>query len=105
MVLVINLTNGYKNLKNINNIKNKSIVYPNENLDTIEYVGTYEGNFKNNKFTLSDVHYASNIKNNLISTHSILNNGCKIIMEKINNKDRLQIFKNNKIIANIYADD
>ena len=26
-------------------------------------------------------------------------------MEKINNKDRLQIFKNNKIIANIYADD
>jgi len=64
-----------------------------------------KGNFKNNKFTLSDVHYASNIKNNLISTHSILNNGCKIIMEKINNKDRLQIFKNNKIIANIYADD
>ena len=26
-------------------------------------------------------------------------------MENINNKDRLQIIKNNKLIANIYSDD
>ena len=58
-------------------------------------------------FILSNVYYQSNIKNNLISIHSILKNGCKIIMGNINNKDRLQIIKknNNKLITNIYADD
>jgi len=60
---------------------------------------------KNNKFTLSDVNYESNIKKNLILTNSILDNGCKTVMEKINSKDHLQILKKNKIIANIYADD
>ena len=48
-------------------------------------------------------YYASNIQNNLISTHSILKNGCSIIMKRVNNKDRLQIYKNNKLIANIFA--
>jgi len=69
----INLTNDHGNLKNIN-VKNKSIIYPNSNIDIVEYVYSYIGYFKNNKFTMSDVHYASNIKNNLISTHSILDN-------------------------------
>ena len=45
--------------------------------------------FKNNKFILSNVYYSSNIKNNLISTHSILKNGCKIIMENIYNKGQI----------------
>jgi len=52
------------------------------------------------------VHYAPNIKNNLISTHHILSFGNKIIMDNIKNRDRLIIIdKNNKIIANIYAND
>jgi hypothetical protein len=64
---------------------------------------------KNNKFILSDMHYTSNIKNNLISTPSIHDNGFKFINFFYNkfesNKDRLQIYKNNKIIANIYTND
>ena len=69
-------------------------------------MGTYNGKFKNSKFKLSNVHYAPNIKNNLISTHHILSFGNKIIMDNIKNRDRLIIIdKNNKIIANIYAND
>jgi len=46
-----------------------------------------------------------NIQNNLISAPSILKNGCTIIMKRVNNKDRLQIYKNNNLIANIFAND
>jgi len=49
--------------------------------------------------------YISNIQNNLISTHFTLKKGCTIIMKGINNKDRLQIFKNNNRITNIIAND
>jgi len=81
-----------------------NIIYPNGNLDEIKHIETYKGKFKNNIFILSNVYYASNNKNNLISTHSILKNGYKIIMEDINYKDKLKIIKNNKLIANINAD-
>jgi len=58
------------------------------------------------KFKLSNVHYASNIKNNLILTHHILSHGNKTNMENINKKDRLQIiYKDNNIIINIYPND
>ena len=100
----INLTNELNDLKYKNDINNKNIIYPNGKLDKIKCKGTYNGKFKNNKFIVSNVYYASNIKNNIISTHSILKNGCKIITENINNEDRLKIIKNNKLIANIYAD-
>ena len=68
--------------------------------------GNYNGKFKNSIFKLSNVHYAPNIKNNLISTHHILRFGNKIIIDNIKNRDRLRIIDiNNKIIANIYAND
>ena len=34
---------------------------------------------------------------------NILKNGCTMIMKRVNSKDRLQIYKNNKLIANIFA--
>ncbi len=102
----INLTNNLETLSDIKNIKNKLIIYPNGVKDKIIYSGTYNGDMNNNKFKLTNVYYAPKIKNNLISTHHILNQGCKIIMEQYKNKDRLQIFdKDNKIIANIFADE
>jgi len=101
----INLTNNINNLNNLNKINNKNIIYPNGDLDKVENVGTYNGKFKNKDFILSNVYYASNIQNNLISTHSILKNRCTIIMKRINSKDRLQIYKNNNLIANIFAND
>jgi len=56
-------------------------------------------------YNQSNVYYLSNIQNKLISTYFILKNGCAIIMKGINNKDRLQIFKNNNLISNIIAND
>jgi len=58
----INLTNELNNLKNKNDINNKNIIYPNGKLDRINCKGTYNGKFKNNKFILSNVYYASNTK-------------------------------------------
>ena len=95
----LNLTNNINQLNNIQNSNDKTIIYPNCS-------GTYFGSFKNNKFKLSNVHFAPNIKINLISTHRILSLGNKIFMENINKKDRLQIInKDNNIITNIYAND
>ena len=102
----LNLTNNINQLNNIQNSNDKTIIYPNGTTDKINCSGTYYGSFKNNKFKLSNVHFAPNIKNNLISTHHILSLCNKIIMENINKKDRLQIInKDNNIIANIYAND
>jgi len=56
-------------------------------------------------YNQSNVYYLSNIQNKLISTYFILKNGCAIIMKSINNKDRIQIFKNNNLISNIIAND
>ena len=36
---------------------------------------------------------------------NILKNGCTMIMKRVNSKDRLQIYKNNKLIANIFVND
>ena len=36
---------------------------------------------------------------------NILKNGCTMIMKRVNSKDRLQIYKNNNLIANIFAND
>jgi len=101
----ISLTNDIKNLHYTSRVNNKNIIYPNGKIDEIKQIGNYIGKFNNNDFTLSNVYYTSNIQNNLISTHSILDNGCKIIMEQIDGTDRLQIYKNNKLIANIFEND
>jgi len=79
----ISLTNDIKNLHYTSRVNNKNIIYPNGKIDEIKQIGNYIGKFNNNDFTLSNVYYTSNIQNNLISTHSILDNGCKIIMEQI----------------------
>ena len=101
----INITNNKNNLNNLSKINNKNIIYPNGNLDKVKNVSTYKGKFKNNNFVLSNVYYASNIQNNLISTHSILENACNIIMKRVNNKDHLRIYKNNNLITNIVANE
>jgi len=87
----INLINNISYLNNLNKVnnKNKNIIYPNGNLDKVENVGTYNGNFKNDDFVPSNVYYTSDILNNLIFTYSILKNGCTIIMKQVNNKDQL----------------
>jgi len=61
----------------------------------VENISTYNSKFKNNDFVLSNVYYVSNIQNNLISTHSILKNGCTIIMKLVNNTI---VYKYSKII-------
>jgi len=101
----INLSNDINNLNNITNVNNKSIVYPNGVIDKINCKGVYNGHLNNSPFILSNVHYSPNLKNNLVSTHHFLQNKCKIIMDNFNNKERLRIFnKDNKLVANIYAD-
>ncbi|KAL6635599.1 ankyrin repeat-containing domain protein [Neocallimastix sp. 'constans'] len=67
----LNLTNNINQLNNIQNSNDKTIIYPNGTTDKINCSGTYYESFKNNKFKLSNVHFAPNIKNNLISTHYI----------------------------------
>ncbi|KAG4106214.1 hypothetical protein H8356DRAFT_1323584 [Neocallimastix lanati (nom. inval.)] len=65
--------------------------------DSVENISTYyNGKFKNNDIVLLNVYYESNIQNNLISTHSILKNGCAIIMKRVNNKDRHYYNNNTK---------
>jgi len=51
--------------------------------------------------------YDPNIQNNLISTHYLFKKKkCfKLVMKMYNNKERLQIFKNNKLITTIYTND
>ena len=71
----LNLTNNINQLNNIQNSNDKIIIYPNSTTDKINCSGTYYGSFKNNIFKLSNVHFAPNIKNNLISTHHILSLG------------------------------
>eukprot|EP00833_Pecoramyces_ruminatium_P016099 jgi/Orpsp1_1/1190131/evm.model.d7180000076770.1 len=100
----INISNDLNSLKNINKVKDKLIIYPNGNSEKINDAGVYNGKFKENDLKISEVHYAPNIINNLLSTHYILSKGCEIHMKQVKGKDRLQILKNNKIIANILAD-
>jgi len=71
----INLTNEIKKLKNTKNIKNKSITYPNGKSEKIKKVGKYIGVFDNDSLKLSNVYYADNIKNNLLSTHYLVVKG------------------------------
>ena len=103
----INLTNEIRKLKNTKNIKNKSITYPNGKSEKIKKVGKYIGTFDNNSLELSKVYYADNIKNNLLSTHCLVLKGYTLIMDYdvIKNKDRLQIYKNNKLISTLHAND
>jgi len=102
----LNLTKEEKDLDDTKNVNNKFITYPDGKSDKIVKVGTYNGAIKNFDFKLSKVHYAPNIKNNLISTHYLVRNNFTIIIDfdEYLNKDRLQLFKNNKPVAKIYAD-
>jgi len=63
------------------------------------------GNFNNVPLKLSKVYFAENNKNNPISTHHLVLNGHTLIIDfdNIKNRDCLQIFKNNKLISTIYA--
>jgi len=63
--------------------------------------------FVNNFLEQSNVYYADNIKNNLLSTHYLVVKDYTLIMDydDIENKDRLQIYKNNKLISKIHAND
>ena len=65
----------------------------------------YKGMYKNNNFSIGEVFYAPNIQNNLISTHYLCKKGFKLVMDMHNNKERLQIFKNNKLITTVYTND
>jgi len=102
----LNLTKEEKDLDDTKIVNNKIITYPDGKSDKIVKVGTYNGTIKNFDFKLSKVHYAPNIKNNLISTHYLVRNNFTIIIDfdEYLNKDRLQLFKNNKQVAKIYAD-
>jgi len=98
----INLTKKINNLQNIKDINNKLITYPNDKTEKIKMVGKYLENFNN---VYLKVFYTENIKNNLISTHHLVLNGHTLIIDfdNIKNRDCLQIFKNNKLISTIYA--
>jgi len=89
-------------LHNTSKVNNKNIIYPEGKLKEIKQVGNYIRKFNNKEFTFSNVYYSSKIQNNLISIHSILSNGYKLVMEQINGTDKLQIFKINELIANIF---
>ena len=45
MVLALNLTNNINNLNNSNKVNNKNIIYPNDNFNKVENLGSYNGNF------------------------------------------------------------
>ena len=102
----LNLTKKEKDPDDTKIVNNKFITYPEGKSDKIVKVRTYNGAIKNFDFTLSKVHYAPNIKNNLILTHYLVRNNFTIIIdfEEYLNNDRLQLFKNNKPVAKIYAD-
>jgi hypothetical protein len=101
----INLSKNIKILSNIEEVANRGITYPNGQSDRIYKKGMYKGMYKNNNFSIGEVFYAPNIQNNLISTHYLCKKGFKLVMDMHNNKERLQIFKNNKLITTVYTND
>jgi len=66
----INLFKSIKILSNIEEVTNRGITYPNEQLDRIYKKGMYKGMYKKIIISLLEkVFYTPNIQNNLISTH------------------------------------
>ena len=97
----INLIKDCNKLTNVKEIEERTITYANGTTEIIKYVGMYKGEYKNKIFSIPNVYFASNIKNNLISTNHILNMGFELNIRKIRNKKVLTITKNNKYIINL----
>jgi len=97
----INLIKDCNKLTNVKEIEERTITYANGTTEIIKYVGMHKGEYKNKFFSIPNVYFASNIKNNLISTNHILNMGFELNIRKIRNKKVLTITKNNKYIINL----
>eukprot|EP00833_Pecoramyces_ruminatium_P016113 jgi/Orpsp1_1/1190145/evm.model.d7180000076896.1 len=100
----INLTCN-KNLTDIREVNDRRITYANGSSENIKFMGKYSGKIKDKNFTITDVYYAPNIKNNLISTSHILDSNFDIFMTNDKGTKKLFLIKDNEIIKVIHAND
>eukprot|EP00833_Pecoramyces_ruminatium_P000911 jgi/Orpsp1_1/1174943/evm.model.c7180000052037.1 len=99
----INIIGNINKLVNVNPVGTRSVTYANGNSEPINQIGTYKGTYNHNEFSITDVYYAQNIQNNLISTNHFLDLGYGIYMKEINGVKKMFILENDKIIMTINA--
>ncbi len=80
----IHITNNVKQLHDVTKC-NESIKLPNGKSILSKCKGNFTGLINNNKITLTNVYFAPDIRKNLISISSLLNNNFKVVFSNIKN--------------------